>query len=170
MTLIPNLDESSAGGWPVATLDPVRRVHALAAAIPSAEVQETHFDRSFDEVWSFIADLEWSVSRFDDLVAKLTIDTREWDDALAGERIVARAWTTKRTPPMTFDVELCEGFCLMQARHRLFLVAMAAAPDPAGGTRFAHVEALPRRFSRVLRPIYRRTARSDLRGMHRALS
>jgi hypothetical protein len=70
--------------------------------------------------------------------------------------------------PLPFDVFLEDGFCLMRARARLYLVVMAAAPEDGGlRTRFLHMEAVPLPGTAVLRPLLRREVRSDLANLAR---
>ena len=43
--------------WPIATLDPVARMRALAAGLPNAAINETVFDVDFERFWPYIEDL-----------------------------------------------------------------------------------------------------------------
>ena len=53
--------------WPEARLDRVRQLRVLGAALPGVAVVERVLDAPFDEVWSFLSDLERSVPMFDHL-------------------------------------------------------------------------------------------------------
>ena len=44
--------------WPVADIDPVRRLRIMAASIPGATYAEEVFARSVHEVWAVAGDLE----------------------------------------------------------------------------------------------------------------
>ena len=148
--------------WPQASLDYVARARVVAAALPGAGVVESTFDVPFDRYWGFVADLERSVPAFDPNVGALVVEQRD------GERLVVRA-RSPRGLPSRFDVDLTDdGWCLMVERHRLFTVVMAAVPD-GGRTRAIHVEAVPRRVGRLLRPLMRRNVRLDVEGIRRQL-
>ncbi|QYG91724.1 hypothetical protein HC251_04245 [Iamia sp. SCSIO 61187] len=159
--------------WPVATLSTVGRLRAVAAGLPGAVVSEATIDAPLASVWAFIADLESSVPRFDRTVSSLSVLERD-DTRLVvraqGPGLLARV-------PITFDVQLDEGWCWMLARPGLYLVAMAAMPDsdPAR-TRYAHLEAVaaPGRAWRPLlaatRQRTRRHVASDLAGIITAIA
>jgi hypothetical protein len=63
-----------------------------------------------------------------------------------------------------------DGLCLMRARGRLFFVGMAAVAEGPGRTRFRHVEGVPLPGGRLLRPVFRRTSRSDLGHLARIVT
>lgn len=167
----PNYREEAPGRWPVATLDPVRRLRALAAGLDGIALEERHLDAPFESVWSFISDLEHSIPTFDHTVASIRIlETR-------GHRLRVRAGSTRHHGfvPMIFDVDLRPGWCWMVSRPQLYVVGMAAVPD-GDGTRFAHMEG-PAVPWAPLRPVLRRFAgrqarhvRTDLDGIARATS
>ena len=126
--------------WPVATLGPIARARALAASIPSAAWTEGILDAPYDEAWPWITDLENSVPRFDTQVTKLRVQKRRTGEEAGTERLEIAATTFGIAFP--FDVRLENGFCIMQARARLYLVVMAAEPHDSGErTRFLHLEA-----------------------------
>lgn len=166
--------EAEAAPWPTASLAPRARLRALAAGLPGAVVQETVVDAPFDAVWGFIADLERSVPTFDDDVRALRIVERD------GTRLAARAassWRVGRVP-LSFAVDLEPGWCWMVARPHLYVVAMAAEPDPddPGRTRYAHMEGIALRH-RLLAPVARLTrlhtrrhVRGDVAGITRAVT
>lgn len=159
----------ASGPWPVATLDPVGRLRALAAGLDGVAIEERRLDAPFDDVWGFISDLEHSVPTFDRTVASVRIlETR-------GEKLRIRAGSTRHHGyvPLTFDVDLRPGWCWMVSRPQLYVVGMAAVPD-GSGTRFAHMEGLTLPWT-PLRPLLHRFARrqaghvrSDLDGIERA--
>jgi hypothetical protein len=109
--------------WPVAELDPVRRLTVLAAAIPGARVAERVVAAPFEEVWAVMSDLEGELGHFQPDLRHLRITRGD------GERleVLARSRWGMRA---RFDVLLRPGWCWMQSRF--LLVGMAAQPDPAG--------------------------------------
>jgi hypothetical protein len=145
--------------WPVAELDPVRRLRVLARSVGSVAFVEAPIDAPFEAVWSFVADLEHSVPAFD-----VSVRAVEVGQGPHGLRAVA---TSAFVPVRTvFDVELSDGFCWMQSPW--YVVGMAAAPDEGGtGTRYAHLEGVPRRGFGLLRPVFRAMVASDVRGIDR---
>jgi hypothetical protein len=110
-------------GWPVADLDPVRRLAVLAAAIPGAVVASRIVAAPFDEVWAVMSDLEGDFGRFQADLHRVRVTRRD------GERLeaVARSRWGMRA---RFEVLLRPGLCWMQSRF--LLIGMAARPDPAG--------------------------------------
>ena len=106
--------------WPVADLDAIRRLRALAAAVPGAFVAETTLDAPFDQVWAVAADLEHELPAYLPDVRTFTITARD------GERLQAdaRGYAGLRA---RFDIVLRPGWCVM--RSRFLLGGLAAAPD-----------------------------------------
>ncbi|MEO6628079.1 MAG: hypothetical protein ABIP03_05860 [Aquihabitans sp.] len=162
-------DAATDAAWPVATLSPHARLAALAAGLPGTVTEQRVFDAPFDRVWDFIADLPRSVPAFDSAVADLQVVDRD------GSRLIVRSrapWT-RGGLRNTFDVDLQPGWCWMVARHRLFVVGMAATPDLEDPDRtvFTHLEGMPvgGRLARCTRFVHRRQIRADLDGMERAL-
>ena len=156
--------------WPTASLSPTARARALAAGIPGVVLQEGTLDAPFAEVWGFIADLERSVPAFDDAGARLEVVERDGTRL----RIHTRASWRMAGLPLDFDVDLEDGWCWMVSRPRLYVVAMAAEPDPAepGRTRYAHLEGItvrPRALARATRWRSRRHVASDVAGIERGL-
>ncbi|MDQ3756538.1 MAG: hypothetical protein M3394_01650 [Actinomycetota bacterium] len=147
--------------WPVAAVDGPTRARILAASIPSAALAEVVVDAPFDQVWGWLSDLERSVPELDPTVGRLKVLSRD------GDRGRIRATAPYVPVPLPFDIRMEEGFCLMKARARLFLVVMAAAPLDDGRTRITHVEAVPLPFTKWLRPLLSRMVRADVRGMAR---
>jgi hypothetical protein len=76
--------------------------------------------------------------------------------------------------PLGFDVDLEDGWCWMVARPRVYVVAMAAEPDPddPGRTRYAHLEGItvrPRLLARATRWRSRRHVAADVAGIEEAV-
>ena len=153
-----------SGAWPTATLGPVARARALAASIPSAAWAEEILDAPYDATWRWVRDLEVSVPRFDSQVQRLRVIERRVEDG--AERLRIKAWSMGIGLP--FDVRLEEGYCLMQARARLYLVVMAAEPhDDGRRTRFFHVEAIPLPGAAIMRGAIVRGVRADVANLAR---
>ena len=150
--------------WPEARLDPVRRLHVVAAGLPNAGVGEVVLDRPYDEVWSWMMDLERSVPTFDAVVRRLRVR-----GTTADGRLSLTAWQRGNPLPMPFVATVEDGWCLMQARARAFVVLMAATPLDDGRTRYAHAEAVPLPGTARLRPRLQRMVDADLQGVARAL-
>jgi hypothetical protein len=164
--IVTPLDER----WPGIALDPLLRLRVLAATLPGVALVERTLPVPFDEVWSFITDLERSIPAFDNLVRSVRILEQSPD----GRQLRLRAWPS----PFPFRVELSEGLCLMHSAA--FMVGMAAEPLGDDSTRFGHLEGVPASGPRLvramkrplvssLRAVHRRNARRDLDGMERCL-
>jgi hypothetical protein len=148
-------------------LGPIARARALGASIPSAAWVEGILDTPYDATWPWISDLETSIPRFDTQVRQVRVVQRTPADG--AERLRIRASTYGVAFP--FDVRLEDGFCLMQARARLYLVLMAAEPHDGGArTRFFHLEAVPLPGTGFLRGHLQRVVDSDFRNLSRLAS
>ena len=154
------MNETTKNPWPVAELDPVRRLRALADGIPGAVVVERVIPAPFAAVWAVASDLEREVPRSEWHVRSLRITHRDGDrlealvHGLAGVRD-------------RFDVVLRPGWCWMQGR--VLLAGMAATPAE-GGTLFAFAAGLRVPGSGVLRPVLRRGADRSLRRLARRVN
>jgi hypothetical protein len=111
------------GAWPMAELDPVRRLTVMAAAIPGARVASRIVPAPFEDVWAVMGDLEGELGRFQPDLHRLRVtrDDGERLEAVARGRFGLRA---------RFDVLRRPGWCWMQSRF--LLIGMAARPDPDG--------------------------------------
>jgi hypothetical protein len=151
--------------WPVATLDPLQRAKVLAAAIPSAAWAEGEVDAPYESTWAWITDFERSVPLFDPMVHRVRVH-RRWREEDSAEQVDMTSSTFG--VPARFDVRVEDGFCLMKARTRIYLVVMAAIPlDDGRRTRVLSLEAVPRRGTALLRPALQRAVRADIRGIRR---
>jgi hypothetical protein len=146
--------------WPVAELDPVRRLRVLAAANPGAMFGETVIAAEFDRVWAVAADLEAELPRLIHDVRSARVTTRD------GERLELRA-VGRLGQRARFDVDLRPGWCWMQSRF--LLGGLAAVPDP-GGTRFAFAGGLRLPGMRLVRPVLDRTGPPLVAGVLRRLT
>jgi hypothetical protein len=135
--------------WPVAGLDPVRRMRVLAAATPGVAYAEKLIPAPFDAVWEAVSDLEHELPR-------MIADLRSFEITSArGARMTARA-RGRLGQRAVFDVVLRPGWCVMQSR---FLIGgMAAAPE-GDRTRFAFLGGLRIPGMALLDPLLRPVAR-----------
>ncbi|MGW9028442.1 hypothetical protein ACWGQ5_30710 [Streptomyces sp. NPDC055722] len=110
--------------WPTAALDPVGRLHTLAAGVRGAHVVERVVAAPFDEVWPLLADLEGELAQIVPDTRRLRVTRTD------GDRIEGVA-TSQHGLRACFDGVLRPGWCLLQSRF--VLVGIAARPT-AGGT------------------------------------
>ena len=134
---------------PELRLDPIRRLHALAAAIPGAAVAEGVLDAPFDAVWEVVRDLE-HVGGIEILVGNPRIRSRRPDPDTGGERLELEYLARPIMKREVLDVDLRPGWCFMQSQ--LGIAAMAAVPE-GDRTRFAHLEAVRMPGRRLFGPM-----------------
>ncbi|MGW6060487.1 hypothetical protein [Streptomyces sp. NPDC055189] len=117
----------TTGGWPAADLDPVRRLHVLAAAIPGAYVTEGFVAAPCDRVRDVLDDLEGEFGRVAPDMRGLRVVRRQGTqvEALARSKYGMRARLYGQQRP---------GWCWLQSR---FLLLGAAATPDGDGTRVA---------------------------------
>ena len=149
------MNEPTRHSWPVADLDPVRRLRALAGGIPGAVVVEQVILASFWAVWDIASDLENEVPRSEWHVRSLHITRAE------GERLEALVYGLAGVRDR-FDIVLRPGWCWMQGR---VLVAGMAATPVEDGTLFAFATGLRVPGAGFLRPVLRRGADRSLRRL-----
>lgn len=148
--------------WPEASLDRIARLRLLAGVLPGAVLREYRIPVPFETCWAYLSDLERSVPEFDRDVRKVSVRRA------SGTRL--RIWASLPWRlsglPLPMDVELDDGWCLMTARPRIYVVGMAAEPD-GEATRLAHCEGItvtgPPRVRALARPLLRVTARRTRR-------
>ena len=159
--------------WPTVELDRVAQLRVLSRALSGVALEERMIAAPFDVVWDFVSDLPTSVPRFDRDVGSIEILERHGDRL----KVISRP---RHIPiPVSFDVELREGWCWMVARPQLYVVGMAAVP--AGEhTHFAMLEGVSLQSPDALRPFlapisaisrwrHRHHLPHDLDGIERAL-
>lgn len=112
------------------TLDPIGRLHVIAAGLDNVVLVERVLDAPYDAVWGLAGDLVHGVPQFEPAVEAVEILDGE------GESLRIRVHT-RRGSQLDMDVVLREGYCLMQSDP--VAIGMAARPE-AGNTRFAHFE------------------------------
>ncbi|MEH0541657.1 hypothetical protein QA802_00755 [Streptomyces sp. B21-105] len=113
--------------WPTTDLDPVRRLHALAAGISGARVTETHVDAPFEQVWTLLGDLEGGFGQVVTDMERLCVVRRQ------GERVEALARSRYGMRARLLGVQR-PGWCWLQSRF--LLIGVAATPE-GPGTRVA---------------------------------
>jgi hypothetical protein len=134
---------------PPAELDPIRRLHVLATAIPGAAVTEDVLDAPFEAVWDTVRDFEHA-GAIEILIKDPRIVARRPDPETGGERIQIEYRARPFGPREVTDVDLRPGWCLMQSS--LAVAVMAAVPE-GDRTRFAHLEAVRFPGRRLFRPL-----------------
>ena len=114
--------------WPVAEPDDIARFKALASAVRGAHVTEGTLDAPFDEVGSFVDDLETSLGLLEPDMRRLNVLVREGDrvEALAVSRWGMRAVLRGTARP---------GWCWLQSTF--LVIGFAAAPEGLNRTRVA---------------------------------
>lgn len=114
--------------WPDLELDTVRRLRALAAGIPGATVTERVYDTTPAHAW----DLMWGDGKtfveFQTDMKKVEWIERDRDRL----RMLVRSQYGLRA---RLEGTIRPGWCWLQSRF--LLIGMAAAEEPAGGTRVA---------------------------------
>jgi hypothetical protein len=153
--------------WPTAALDPIRRARILAAAMPGG-FAEVVLDVPYERAWAWLTDLEHSVPAFDRRVDRLRITGRRPAGEGGAEDLSFIA--TRHRVSLPFTARLEDGWCVMRARGRLFVVVMAAVADGAERTRYAQLEAMPLPGGRLLQRRFSRDVHHDVRGIRSHLS
>lgn len=148
-------DEMLDPAWPVAELDPVRRLHVLTAALPGAVVIERLIPAPLATVWALASDLEREVPRAERHVRSLRITRQD------GERFEALVIGLAGVRDHFAGV-LRPSWCWMQGR--VLYIGMAATSAP-GGTRFALAAGLRLPGAGALRPFVRRSISGSLRRL-----
>lgn len=154
------MNEPTNNSWPVAELDPVRRLRAFTAGMPGAVVVEEVIPASFEAVWEIASDLENEVPRSEWHVRSLRITHAD------GDRLEALVHGIMGVHD-GFAIVLRPGWCWMQGR--LLLAGMAATPVE-GGTLFAFATGLRVPGAGFLRPVLRRAADRSLRRLTQRVS
>ncbi|WP_157063271.1 SRPBCC family protein [Luteipulveratus mongoliensis] len=114
--------------WPVAELNSVQRLRALAAGVSGAIVLERVVDAGVDDVWAILADFEHGFTMVQPDMRSVEIEARDGDSVT----LVARSHYGMRARLRGIARP---GYCWLQSRF--LVIAMAAAPEPGGGTRVA---------------------------------
>ena len=151
------MDGVTFDGWPTVELGNIRRMRVLGRALPNAVMAESILDAPFERVWSWFSDLERSVPAFDGQVRRLRIRRRD------GDWFKITAWGGPGgIVPTPIDLLLePNGWCLMTASPRLYVVGMCAEPVGEDQTHVAVLEAMPRRIGRLATPFVGHHVRGD---------
>ncbi|MDN5853549.1 MAG: hypothetical protein L0K86_12025 [Actinomycetia bacterium] len=114
--------------WPVADVDPVRRLRALAAGVPGAAVTERVVPAPFEVVWDRLSDFEGDFTTIQPDMAQVRVVSRSTEhvELRARGRLGLRAHLHGATRP---------GWCWLQSRF--LIIGMAAAYEADGRTRVA---------------------------------
>jgi hypothetical protein len=139
----------------VAHLDPIRRLHVLAAAVPGTVTGTIIIHRPLEEVWAAVSDLEVSLPELVHDFRRVQV-THEDGDRLVVE---ARGYLGQRA---RFNAVMEPGWCWCQSRFLLCGLAAAAHPDGTllgflGGVRVPGAAVLSRLFDRPSRRLLERT-------------
>ncbi len=139
--------------WPVAELDPVRRLRVLASTIPGLCLVERTIPAPFDDVWSMASDLEYELPRLGGhFVGDFRITQRN------GDRIIARVYGPLGIRD-DFAITLRPGWCWMEGHVLSAAMAASVTPD---GTLFAWAARLKLPGGRLLTPLSARSLRRTL--------
>lgn len=149
-----------SGSWPVADLDPVRRLRVMAAANPGAMFGETVIDADVERVWTVASDLEVELPRLIHDIRSARVTARDGDhlELLAVGTFGQRA---------RFDIDLRPGWCWMQSR---FLIGGLAAVADGTGTRIGFLGGLRLPGIGAARPVLRRVSGPLVAGALRRLA
>jgi hypothetical protein len=113
--------------WPVAGLDPVRRLRVMAAGLGAAMYAERRIDAPFAQVWATAADLDRELPHLVPTVREFRVEPGP-DERRAAWALGPLGHRAR------FEVVLRPGWCLMQSA--MVIGGMAAVPED-DGTRFA---------------------------------
>ncbi|MFI6898401.1 SRPBCC family protein [Streptomyces sp. NPDC050256] len=118
--------------WPVAALDPIRRLKVIAAGSRHPTYAERAFDVPVEQLWSVVSDLETELPLLIPGLRAFTL-TEPTADHLSGQAVGVFGYRER------FTVVLRPGWCLMQSTLLTSGMAATAAGD---GSRFAFFSAV----------------------------
>ena len=113
-------------------MEPIARLHVLKELLPGACVVERVIDAPFAQTWDYVADLAATLPLWEPVVRRAEVALHEDDRA----QVTTWGWTGR---PTQFDAVIRPGWCLMQSRRSV--IVMAAQPR-GDATLFGHLEAL----------------------------
>lgn len=118
--------------WPVAGLDPVRRLRIMAGASHAA-FADAVTEHTPDQVWSVLSDLEGELPHLIPDFRSVRLVRSEADGGAEDRRVelLALGYLGQRA---RFDIALESGWCWMQSRYLLCGFAVA---EEEGRTRYA---------------------------------
>jgi len=128
--------------WPVADLDPLRKLRVMAAATAGTDLTEWTIDAPPEAVWQVASNLQVEMPRLIRDFRSVTVTPG------TGERLVmdARGYLGQRA---RFDVVMRPGWCWMQSR---FLLCGMAAVSEGTRTRFGFLGGIRVPGARLLHP------------------
>ena len=154
------MSERLEHSWPEAELDSVQRLRVMAAGLPGVGYLESVIDAPIERVWGLAGDLVNGTPQIELGVRSAQVIEQHGDHLTVRARLALGV-------PMTFNVELRFGWCVMQSRTSL--VGMAAVEEEAGrSTRFAHFEGT-RFWGRAFRPLFQWNIAGDIDRIRRIL-
>ncbi|MEU3659501.1 hypothetical protein AB0E77_07000 [Streptomyces sp. NPDC032940] len=118
--------------WPLAEVDPIRRLRIIASGARHPAFAERRFDVPVGRLWSVASDLETELPLIVPGLRSFTV-TKTAGDRLSGRAVGVLGYRER------FDVVLRPGWCLMQGTA--LTSGMAATPD-GDGCRFAFFSTL----------------------------
>ena len=129
--------------WPVADLDPVRKLRVMAAATPGTDLTEIIIDAPPEVVWQVAGNLQAEMPRLVRDFRSVAVTPGTGEDLV----MHARGYLGQRA---RFEVRIRPGWCWMQSRF--LLCGMAAAPDSLG-TRFGFLGGIQAPGATLLHPL-----------------
>jgi hypothetical protein len=132
--------------WPVAELDPIRRLRVMAASLPATALVEVVVAAPLDLAWATAADLETSLPLMIRDFRSVHIVETETDQL----RMDVRGKLGQRA---RFDVVLRPGWCWMQSRLWVGGLAAVDQPGEPAGTRIGFLGGLRIPGARLLKPV-----------------
>jgi hypothetical protein len=114
--------------WPVTELDPIRRLHVMAAAVRGARVTERVLRAPMADVWAVLTD-------FENGFAAVQPDMRRVHLLRQDGESVSVAAVSRRGFRARLHGTVRPGWCWLQSRF--LIIAMAATGEPDGRTRVA---------------------------------
>ncbi|MEV0273528.1 hypothetical protein AB0H43_32565 [Hamadaea sp. NPDC050747] len=140
--------------WPIAAVDEVARLRALAAGVRGAAVTERTVGAPLDEVWAVLSDFEGAFGLIEPDMRRVRVLARD------GERVELLAHSRWGFRARLLGVHRPGWFW---AQSRFLLIGMAAVAQPDGRTRVALTGGIrvPRRAALVPLGV-RRAARGAL--------
>ena len=115
-------------GWPVTELDPIRRLHVMAAAVRGARVTERVLDAPLGDVWATLSDFEGGFAAVQPDMRRVRV-VRRLDERVSVAAVSRRGFRA------LLHGTVRPGWCWLQSRF--LIIAMAAATEPDGRTRVA---------------------------------
>jgi hypothetical protein len=146
--------------WPIAHLDPLRRLRVMAATLPATTLAEIVVPAPLNRAWAAAADLETSLP----LMIRDFRNVHLTETQSGRLRMDARGKLGQRA---RFDVVLRPGWCWMQSRLWVGGLAAVDQPGEPGSTRIGFLGGLRIPGAGLLKPIIHSASQ---RATHQALT